>query len=313
MNTILSQQEQSPYLLENLIYQDIYQYKQKDIINVNMLSSIILNKNLSLFREVMKNKVISIEEHYQLLILIVEEGDDYKQYMLELIKENILNIDQEINLFKKALVSQSIEICTILLKNNKNLKKNINIKDINEAVNKNPNVKTLSYIYEDLLITGILNNKLLLNIIKDDNIELLIYYSKNKKININNILNIAMINNAYKIIRYFLNKIVSYTIIKKEHCYENFFNDLITEEFNYVLFVINKCMNFEKVGDSNLEKLLCAFRDIRQTKQLLFQYHFHKINIKDKELKNIINQYIIEDKLQKKLRKKDSKIEIKKI
>lgn len=303
------------YILEQEIYNDIYQYKNTDNITLKMLSSMILNNNINLFKTVLQNQKIFLQERKILLTLIAEEGDSYLEFALELLKDihGIHIRDEElIQLINKSMNSNSIELLTLLFKCNKHLIIDTNI--INISFNKNPNIKLLIFLCEKFNTNVILNSEVLTIIMQGDYIELFKYFTNNnKEYNWSILLNMAIKINAYEIIDYILTQIESYKMNKEENYYDQFFDLLITEKFEKIINFLNKCQNLLDFGRNNLEKLLLSFQDTEHMESLLFKYHLSSLNLEDKSLKSKVDKFILNNKLQHKLLEKKQKKEIKKI
>lgn len=300
------------YLIEQQIYDDIYQYKSTDNITIKMLSTIVLNKNQTLFNSILPNRKLTNEEKIVLLKLIADEGEEYINFSIELFKDIKIDKEDLLVLIQKAMISNNFKILDILL----NIKTNtdLDISIIFESLSKNPNLMLLKYLTNKYNHTTILNEKFLIEIIDNDYLDLFIYYiSHNKNYNHNYLLNIAIKKNAYTIIHYLLNQIEVYQNIEEENYYNDFFDFLMFENFEKVILFLDKCHNILKLGNHNLEKLLFSFENHLDFKKLLFEYHLINIEIKDKILQEKIEKFILEKKLQDKLSITNKKKEVKKI
>ena len=121
--------------IKEKIYHDTYQYNKKEveIIDMDMLSSIILNKNKRLFNIIIKNKKLSQEEKYYLLNIIANEGDEYIYFFNILYDNKILNDDFKIKMINSLIKSNAIKI---LNRFNLDL---FNINKMNDSFKFNPN------------------------------------------------------------------------------------------------------------------------------------------------------------------------------
>ena len=103
------------YLIEQQIYDDIYQYKSTDNITIKMLSTIVLNKNQTLFNSILPNRKLTNEEKIVLLKLIADEGEEYINFSIELFKDIKIDKEDLLVLIQKAMISNNFKILDILL------------------------------------------------------------------------------------------------------------------------------------------------------------------------------------------------------
>lgn len=299
------------YLLEQQIYNDIYQYKAEDNITAKMLSNIILNQNFKLFKAILKNQQFNKEQIIYLLNIITQENDNYFLFAQELLKKIFLTKAEITSLVQKCLVSNSYKILEIITNGKNDSEIDYNL--IFEAILKNPSVELLSFLVKEYDKTTILTQQLLEEIIKNDYLILFKYYIENVICEKNKVLNMAIKSNAYEIIDYLLNNIESYEVVEEENFYNDYFDFLLSEDFDKITLFLKKCKTVLKLGNHNLEKLLCSFQENIKMQNLLFEYHLYRIKIKDQELNKKVEKIILEKKLQEKLLLKNSKKEIKKI
>lgn len=299
------------YLLEQQIYNDIYQYKAEDNITAKMLSNIILNENFNLFKEVLKNQQFNKEQIIYLLNIITQENDNYFLFAKELLKKIFLTKTETTLLVQKCLVSNSYKILELITNNKHNTE--IDYHTLLEAILKNPSVELLIFLVKEYDKTTILTQQLLEEIIKNDYLNLFKYYIENVTCEKNKVLNMAIKSNAYEIIDYLLNNIESYEVVEEENFYNDYFDFLVSEDFDKITLFLKKCKTVLKLGNHNLEKLLWSFQENIKMQNLLFEYHLYSIKIKDQELNKKVEKIILEKKLQENLLLKNSKKEIKKI
>lgn len=290
-------------LLEKQIYEDLYEYKEVDNINLQMLKYIIFNNNIELFNKVLTTKKITQKESEILLEKIVEEGDSHLLFFLKLINQIPKLQKKWNNLVEKAMISNSFLILEILLKNKNKLSVNI----INKAFEKNPNLKLLNFCNNYINIDSILNKNILNIILNGDYLDVFKYFIQNKNVSLNKLLNSSISHNAYQITYYILNNIKMFDINQKENFYNEFFDFLMTEKFEKVILFLKKSHDLFKFGSKNLEKLLISFNRKNEIECLLFEYSLSKITLKDIDLKNKINKYILENKLKNNLKEKMKK------
>ena len=256
MSNFLSQK--SNHYIANKIYNNKYQYSQRDIeiIDIDMLSSIILNQNKKLFNSIIKSKNLSRKDKYYLLNIITNEGDEYIDFFNILYDEKIVDNDFKLNMISNLIKSNSIKIL-----NEFNLDL-FDVKKINESFQFNPNEKILNWIItlkKDYLIN---NNEILDFIIKNDYLNLFkMYVHYNKIINDSIFLDKAIKENAYDIIDYLLSEMKEYNINKDISIYDEYFNYLSTLTFNKIELFLSKTKDIKIFGVKNLETLLLGINN----------------------------------------------------
>lgn len=311
MNEFYLSKQSQEYLIEEQIYQDIYQYREKDNITLKMLSSIILNNNQHLFIQVLQKRTITSDEHYQLLKMICEEGENYLYFFQILYKKYNLQEEEIKILIEKSMISNSIKILQILFMRKSLVK--IDNQFIHNCLHKNPSFELLEFLCLHFNKSWILNQELLKEIINNDYVKLFEYYTKNQISNDwNAYLHDAIQKNAYDIIDYILSQIEHYETKEDKEHYNDFFDYLMTEKFQKIINFLNKTINIFQYGHHNLEKLLLSFEDNEQFEVLLFDYNLISISITNELLSHRVNKYILNNKLNKTLKVKNKK-EIKKI
>lgn len=302
------------YLIEEQIYQDIYQYRETDNITLQMLSSIILNNNQHLFLQVIEKRTLTNEEQITLLKMICEEGDDYFYFFNILFENFVVSQDTIKILIEKAMISDSIKILEILFKETNTLDTlDLNGQFIHNCLERNPSCKLLEFLTLRFDKTLILTPNFLTEIFNNDYVNLFIFYVKNKKTNNWNFyLHTAIQKNAYDIIDYILNQIDKYETKKEKNYYNDFFDYLMTEKFDKIIMILSKTNDIFEYGYSNLEKLLLSFDGKEQFEILLFDYNLISMPIKNEFLNHKVGKYILNKKLHKNLKIKQQK-DIKKI
>ncbi len=285
--------------IKEKIYHDTYQYNQKEveIIDMDMLSSIILNKNKRLFNIIIKNKKLSQEEKYYLLNIIANEGDEYIYFFNILYDDKILNDDFKIKMINSLIKSNAIKI---LNRFNLDL---FNINKINESFKFNPNKETLNWIINvknDYLIN---NEDILIFIIKNDYLNLFkIYISHNFIHNKSLFLDQAIKENAYDIINYLLSEIKEYNINKDISIYDEYFNYLSTLTFDKIDLFLSKTQDIKLFGIENLEKLLIVINENEILENFLINYHLLEIKTNNLDLDSKIGKIKLNYKLKQELK-----------
>lgn len=298
-------------LLEQQAYNNVYFYDKNHKVNLKMLSSIILNNNIILFRKILKNQRLYLKEKKYLLLLVAKEGDKYLSFALELLKYIKLKDKEIIQLIIKSTNSNSIKLLKLFFNLNNSL--DISIDLISAEFNKNPNLLLLKYLCKKFGYKILSNNKILSVVIEGDYIDLFKYLIIHKKHDLNTLLSNSIKMNAYEIIDYLFNKIKLYKVINNKNYYNNFFDYLITERIEKIKYILNKCQNIFNFGRENLERLLSEFQHTEHMELFLFNYKLSNLEVKDKALKNSINNCLLRDRLSYKLLAKKQKEKIKKL
>lgn len=289
--------------IKEKIYHDTYQYNQKEveIIDMDMLSSIILNKNKRLFNIIIKNKKLSQEEKYYLLNIIANEGDEYIYFFNILYDEKIVDND-----FKLKIIINLIKSNAIKILNRFNLDL-FNVNKINESFKFNPNEKVLNWIItlkKDYLIN---NDEILDFIIKNDYLNLFkMYISHNIIHNKSLFLDQAIKENAYDIINYLLSEMTEYNINKDISIYDEYFNYLSTLTFDKIELFLSKTKDIKIFGIKNLEKLLLGMNNNENLEKLLLNYNLLEIKTNNLDLDSKVGKIKLNYKLKQELRIKNT-------
>lgn len=301
MSNFLSQK--SNHYIANKIYNNKYQYSQRDIeiIDIHMLSSIILNQNKKLFNSIIKSKNLSRKDKYYLLNIITNEGDEYIDFFNILYDEKIVDNDFKLNMISNLIKSNSIKIL-----NGFNLDL-FNVKKINESFKFNPNEKILNWIItlkKDYLIN---NDEILDFIIKNDYLNLFkMYVHYNKIINDSIFLDKAIKENAYDIIDYLLSEMKEYNINKDISIYDEYFNYLSTLTFNKIELFLSKTKDIKIFGVKNLETLLLGINNNENLEKVLLDYNLLEIKTNNLDLNLKIGKIKLNYKLKKELKIKNT-------
>ena len=290
-------------IITKLIYEDDYVYNKNDIINIEMLSNILINKNYQLFNQIYQSNLYNFEEIYYLLKIIYEEGEQYLIFAETLLKKYTLNNEQMIYLFKKGIVSNSINLLELLI--TKGLK-GINTEIIWESILKNPNKKILIFLLNKFKINLYFNENLLIQIIEYDDIELLNFVLENLsiKINLSYLLDIAIKKNSYTIIELLLEKIEKYETKNLHDEFIDWVNFLNGSSIDYIIKFLSKLDDVYIIGINNLESILLYITDHNEFKKISDKFLFSDKKIKNKELINKIKKYQLEANLSNNLMNK---------
>lgn len=306
--------QQSQYLIEKAIYEDMYEYRESDSITLKMLVSIILNQNIHLFVQVLAKKTLTQEEVRYLLEIVCTEGDNCFEFFDILYQKCTINEEILFSLFKISFTSNNLKVLKILfLEHTCHIKKFVTKDFIQTCIEKNPETTLIEFLLTYTEKSLIFTNELLQDIINNDYIKLFILYTKNQDYNDwNNYLDNAIAKNAYEIIDYILTTISTYKIQQDNDYYNDFFDYLVTENIDKVSVFLDKITDIKLLGLNNLEKLLVSFERHEDFSLLLFKYDLISINFNNDKLQQKIKKFSLNKKLKDKLVSKKIK-EIKKI
>lgn len=302
------------YLIEKAIYEDVYQYRDCDNITLKMLQSMILNQNKFLFIQVLSKKTLQQQEIGSLLQTVCEEGDDYLDFFIMLYEKYTMTEQTLVLILQKCLVSGSVKILKLLFTHhNEQIQSYLSFDILCNCIEKNPDIGLLEFLIQYIDKSLIINNIFLEYVINNDYVKLFIFYTQQVlDNNWNSYLNQAISKNAYDIICYILSEISVYRVEQPSDSYNEFFDYLITENFDKVTVFLDKVDYINLLGKHNLEKLLLSFEDYESFEILLFHYNLMTYEFNNENLQQKIKKYLLNRRLKQKLIPKNKKT-IKKI